>query len=525
MPSKLELALCVSRSSKMIDVFDIHTGMHLRHISGSFGSIAVLHDSLLISTDSAKNTLSVYNFRLNRLKWKCSIPNETELGPLCVSASAHSSPSSKSIPFDARFLFCGSLSGHIFCWCLLTGALLRRFKAHLQGITALTMSRDGNLLFSGSKDCLAKAWKLHQIVAPTQSSNQSQSSSSDANGAESESLSEFAVFRDAILGVSDIVCVDGQRVFVASRDCTLRVYSVRSDNKSTLIGAVSFPSPLSAVRVDPSNVFLLASSSKGELWRIDLVKHSLSSLDLDIQHILESENEKALLSDVSKVGISGIDISYDGRLAVSAHSDGTAALWDIKFGSKVCVLSKHRQSYDAVVLVCDRLGALAQNEADVKYERFSRIHKGFPVLCRRFFSQPQKSEHSQNKVSWREPSEFLEVNVPSGGCSAADLAVTAQQKRSATEMGATPQSLGDDAFLRRIAAESEGLCDIDQSLMLSMNEKQQKKMKKMGRASEDALARNMDALLDENRRLKGEVAQWKTLHQNLYNFATAKIGQ
>ena len=72
MPAKLELALCVNNGS-MIDIFDIHTGVHLRQISGNFGNIAILHDSLLVCCDNTKNILSVYNYRFNRLKWKCSI--------------------------------------------------------------------------------------------------------------------------------------------------------------------------------------------------------------------------------------------------------------------------------------------------------------------------------------------------------------------------------------------------------------------------------------------------------------------
>ena len=50
-----------------------------------------------------------------------------------------------------------------------------------------------------------------------------------------------------------------------------------------------------------------------------------------------------------------MDISYDGRLAVSTHTDGTAITWDIKYGSKVSIFNKHRKCYDQVILVCDRL--------------------------------------------------------------------------------------------------------------------------------------------------------------------------
>merc|ERR1712154_453384 len=110
-----------------------------------------------------------------------------------------------------------------------------------------------------------------------------------------------------------------------------------------------------------------------------------------------------------------------------------------------------------------------------------------------------------------------------GCCSAAELAVTEEQRQSVAQMGAQPQSLSDDAFLSRIEAESAqiGYGAEEKRVMgppVQMNEKQQRRMKKMVSASEDVLGRSMAQLLEENRRLKGEVLQWKAVHQNLYNF-------
>lgn len=290
MPSKLELALCVNKGS-LIDIFDIHTGVHLRHISGNFGNICILHDSLLISCDNDKNNLSVYNYRLNQLKWSCSIPKETKLGPICVSSTSPFSSSSKSIPCDPRFLFCGSSSGHIYCWCLLTGNLLSIFKAHLQSITVLTMSHDGNLLISGSNDCLIKVWKLSSMVMMKNNND----NNNDNNGNNNTSIKEYIIWKDHILGITDICCANNQRIFSSSMDCTVKIYSLL--NKQ-LISSISFPNPLSSIRIDPANIYLLVASNVGQLWRINMIDNPKFKLNADIQHIQQNDTN-CLLSDVT----------------------------------------------------------------------------------------------------------------------------------------------------------------------------------------------------------------------------------
>ena len=266
----------------MLDVFDIHTGVHISHIGGPLGSIALLHDSLIVCCDSKRNVISVRNYRTDKIKWQLSIPKESRLGPLCISSTS----SSHSIPCDPRFLFCGSSSGHIYCWCLLTGQLLSIFKAHLQPITSLVMSKDGNLLISGSNDCLCKVWKLSSIVVHHSESND--------NGVV-HSVKEYAVWKDHILGITDIHCPNDQRVFTSSQDCTVKVYSLL--NKQ-LISSMSFPNPITSIRVDPANVYLLVTSNVGQFWRINLVDHPTFGLNADISHILETD-PKTLLSDVT----------------------------------------------------------------------------------------------------------------------------------------------------------------------------------------------------------------------------------
>lgn len=479
------------------------------------------------------------------------------MGPLCVGATRCPS---QGIPSDARFLFCGSDSGHIYCWCLLTGNLLSVFKAHLQAISCLTMTEDGNLLISGSADCLCKVWKLAAIVVPSTRRSAELNSGVCA-------VKEWAVWKEHILGITAIECPNNQRVFTASKDCTVKIYSLLNRQ---LVSSMTFPAPISALAVDPANVHLLVTSAVGHFWRIDLVQHPTFGMDSDISAILEAE-PKSLLSDITfdtvsetktggktkasarTLGITGCGVSYDGRLAVCSHCNGTASLWDIKYGSKVAVLSKQRARYDAVHLVCDRLGAFAQSESDVKYQKFAMLTRNFPVRFKRHFaSDAVESKESVfnidaktkgNKTPLVFPPEFLSINIPSGICSAAELAVNERQKKWALpQLGFDWERNGhrtakygrdswwsDEALLGRISDESERMRSFNGNADGAWIEtaggsvKEQRRVQGMAESGNAAVDRTIGRLLEENQRLRGELGRWKELNKDLYQCAVRKL--
>eukprot|EP00796_Vickermania_ingenoplastis_P012994 gene12994-8840_t len=62
------------------------------------------------------------------------------------------------------FMVGGGASGHLYIWNLRTGQLLRSFKAHLRGITCLSVSNDNSIISSASEDSTCKIWLLSSLV-------------------------------------------------------------------------------------------------------------------------------------------------------------------------------------------------------------------------------------------------------------------------------------------------------------------------------------------------------------------------
>merc|ERR1711874_663896 len=105
----------------------------------------------------------------------------------------------------------------------------------------MAMSRDGNVLITGSADGICKWWKVSQVVSGSCSNNNGNNSNSGSKPV------EWAVFRDHILGITDIEWIESERGFTASSDCTVKLYCALSRQP---VSSLSFPDPLSALRVD-----------------------------------------------------------------------------------------------------------------------------------------------------------------------------------------------------------------------------------------------------------------------------------
>lgn len=173
----------------------------------------------------------------------------------------------------------------------------------------------------------------------------------------------------------------------------------------------------------------------------------------------------------------------------------------------------------------------------------------FPVRCKRFFStnssnddtvfKSQRADNNKNALLY--PPDYVSITVPSGICSASELAVNERQRESMPQLGFDSEHTGyhtakygrnswwsDGGLLNRIEDEfarihpRNGLKD---GFMVEMAQsaKDEKRVQAMAQSGNAVMDRTVQALLQENHKLKGEVNQWKKLNQDLYKFTCNKM--
>ena len=111
------------------------TGINHNTSSGGKGSIQALH---------------IYRWNMTSPLYRCKMPEPIEviIGTI-----------------DGLYIFGGGkISGNIYIWEVSTGQLIRAFEAHYKGITALSVSSDGNYLVSGSEDTVLKVWLMGDLL-------------------------------------------------------------------------------------------------------------------------------------------------------------------------------------------------------------------------------------------------------------------------------------------------------------------------------------------------------------------------
>ncbi|GKV10243.1 hypothetical protein SLEP1_g21636 [Rubroshorea leprosula] len=202
----------------------------------------------------------------------------------------------------------GGSSGNIYLWEVATGRLLKKWKAHLRGVTCLVFSEDDSLLISGSEDGCIRVWSLFRIFDDVQSQQASH-------------LYEHSITEHS-LPVTDIVTGYGgcNAILVsASKDRTCKVWSL---SEGRLLRNIVFPSEIDVIALDPGEHVFYAGSRDGNIYIVALHAESKPSKVFGM-HII------GLLSDHSKP-VTCLAYSKEGNSLLSGSEDGMVKVWDLK---------------------------------------------------------------------------------------------------------------------------------------------------------------------------------------------------
>lgn len=215
---------------------------------------------------------------------------------------------------DGRELHSGSLDGTVNVWDTASGELVRTLAGHAWAVLDIDFTPDGEQVMTASRDRTIKRWNRQTgELIDTLSGHDRGVFAVEMNGEQiiSASLDRTIKIWDGptLTGHDDAVidlAIAGGKLVSASRDRTLKVWSLDGSEIRTLTG---HPSWVMKVRtVDESHVFAVSEDGTFTLWNV--------------------ETGEAVWTQVGSGPIWGLDVSDDGRLAVSTGS-GELTLWDL----------------------------------------------------------------------------------------------------------------------------------------------------------------------------------------------------
>lgn len=194
-------------------------------IKGGVSAVAVSPDAQLVATASTgEPTIQLWN---------------PQTGQLLSSLKGHTSPVADiTISPDGKILVSGSRDKTIKLWDVYTGQLIRTLSGHSDVVETVAISQDGTILASGSWDKTIKLWNLETGALIRTLTGHTQSVSALA------------------------LSPDGQTLASGSADETLRIWNLKTGKLLQTYNDSSSPYPgyfsylVSSVAISPDGQFV-----------------------------------------------------------------------------------------------------------------------------------------------------------------------------------------------------------------------------------------------------------------------------
>ncbi|QPG76064.1 hypothetical protein FOA43_003450 [Brettanomyces nanus] len=277
--------------------------------SGRNGSVltGIGQETKLISACNDRAIIQVYLYGKESPEQKIPIPEPLSCLEIC----------------DDWLLVGGGQSGRIYVWELDSGLLLAVKECHYQAVNVIRYNK--GFLVSGGADSRVVIWRILDLA------------NDSINPAK-----PYSILTDNTLPVTDLVITNGLvsdlKVYTASRDCTVRCYSIASKR---LITTFVLPTKVESLAADPAYRALYAGQDDGfirmiPLYRGNVKTHVLEAVggmgsivtlkpDLDLQETFVCHKDDGNGQTI----VTKLQVTLDGTYLVSGDSKGNVFVVDI----------------------------------------------------------------------------------------------------------------------------------------------------------------------------------------------------
>ena len=260
------------------------------------------------------------------MHWKCRLPEAQMTAGLVVSPDGH-------------YIVGGSVTGTIYVWSSIGGALLKSVKAHYRSVAVLSWSDCGRHLITGGTDGMVHVFSLLDLV--------------EVEGR--SSVQPIRTWTKHHLAVTAIVPMEGGRFATASQDGQIALFEICS---GTALASIQLPQPVVSLTEHSNRLF--AGSSNGLIHIVDLDDYAMHrTTQLGATVIRRNDSEKSAHqivfggSDKGGAGETPYLVELHGHsravtalkvvsdevssddLLISGDESGTLRVWDLS--SRSCV--------------------------------------------------------------------------------------------------------------------------------------------------------------------------------------------
>ncbi len=139
---------------------------------------------------------------------------------------------------------------------------------------------------------------------------------------------------------------DCRTLAYADSSNTVRIWDVENNSLQYTFKAVN---PFQTLAFSPDGSFLASGSTDGKVRFWKVAKDGKKSISDRVRNIAgKPRPHKLLKGHADNSEFTAIDFSPDGKKMVSANSDGTIRLWDVKSGKEQFKLTQHSDSQTAL---------------------------------------------------------------------------------------------------------------------------------------------------------------------------------
>ncbi|KAI3983693.1 hypothetical protein MKX01_001097 [Papaver californicum] len=297
------LVVCSDKSlGAGITIWDMETGDHLLHIptcaSPTHGFLCLRNQFLVASQIHKHGSLgggAIFIWPLNKPQTPVRRYPIEAIGPLRCTE-------------DGLYLAGGAPSGNAYVWEVLSGRMLKSWRAHYKSVNCIAFTADNSLLISGSDDGSICIWSLISLLDLEDCGNIP------------SSLHSWSEHTSSITGLVSIAGSSSYVLISSSVDGTCKVWDIVSGR---FLQTQDFSQAITAIGLDPEGQLLFSGSVDGRIF--------VSRIDIGLE-----ENSKTIAGDQLIVlhghngSITALSFSMSGLWLISASEDCTACLWDVR---------------------------------------------------------------------------------------------------------------------------------------------------------------------------------------------------